>query len=414
MHRLLSTATTTNTTTASSIFPTLTPTALSHLSSLSSLILSGHRPSLSRAITLLESTRPEHRAQANHLLLLLAAAHERANRRSLRIGISGPPGVGKSTFIEKLGQWIVDGAVLPHQQSDHPFSSASASASAAAAAAHSVDPPAAQPSSPAPHTATGDRLAILTIDPSSHLTGGSILGDRTRMPLLSAHPAVYIRPSPSKLSLGGVHPATYDALTVSEYAGYNVQLVETVGVGQSEVGVRQLVDCMLLLVAPAGGDELQGMKKGIIELADIVVVNKADGALLPSARHTFSDYRHAVQLMARGPDAWRPEVMMCSAVEDDGASVGRVWQMVQRFDAWLGEDRKRAQRAVQERRVMMEHVPQVMWGLLMASDRGRHVVRSVEDRVSRGELNVRLGAQTIVEQLMLGWMHDHHDHTPPP
>ena len=438
-------------TTSPSLFPTLSPTALSYLSTLSQLILSGDRSALSRGITLLESTRPEHQQQGNHLLHLLSLtppsppitppptspsspSSSPPPRRNLRIGISGPPGVGKSTFIEQFGQLIVDGAIQPHRSSNAAFSSEasdladtpttpspslSPSSSPPAALPHTLNP--SPPSShPHPHapSATGNRLAIFTIDPSSHLTGGSILGDRTRMPLLSAHPSVYIRPSPSKLSLGGVHPSTYASLTLSTSAHYNLTLIETVGVGQSEVAVRHLTDCLILLVPPSGGDELQGMKKGVIELADLVVVNKADGAMLPAARHTFSDYRRAVQLMGGrmgmgGEGGWVPEVMMVSSMEEGGKGVRRVWERVQAFDDWLGEDRKRQRRGEAERRVMLESVPQVMWGLLMASERGRQVVQRVEERVASGEINVRVGAQQVVEELMQRFIHDHTPHPPP-
>ena len=257
-----------------------------------------------------------------------------------------------------------------------------------------------------------DWLAILTVDPSSHLTGGSILGDRTRMPLLSSHPSVYIRPSPSKLSLGGVHPSTYSSLTLCSLAGYNIQIIETVGIGQSEIAVRPMVDCMILLIPPGGGDELQGMKRGVVEVVDLVVVNKADGGMEGLARHTVSDYRQAVQLrgVGRGEGGWGPEVLSCSSVEEGGGGVGRVWERVQAFDEWLGEDRKRQRRGEEGVRVMMQEVPQVLWGLVRGSERGRRVVERVEGEVLRGELDVRRGAQTIVEELMSGFIHEHERH----
>jgi len=421
----------------SPLFPELSPSAQSHLAALSARILDRHRPSISQGITLLESTLPLHRQQANHLLTLLSTASthrtsHQPNRRDLRIGISGAPGVGKSTFIEKLGQWIVDGRVRQHRHSNEAFSSetvhrikaerqaqrkeAAASDTASSTATH---PPTA--ASPAASTSassssslsvspTGNHLAILTVDPSSHLTGGSILGDRTRMPTLSSHPAVYIRPSPSKLSLGGLHPATYDALLLLHYADYNVTVVETVGVGQSEVSVRDMVDVMVLLVAPSGGDELQGMKKGIVELADVVVVNKADGAMETAARHTYADYQQAVQLMAGGMRDGlvlrQPEVLMCSSVDETGEAVRRVWDAILRVDDWLGTERKRHRRGEKERVVMLEHVPLTLWSVLMGSERGKRVVAEVEQQVRRGELNVRLGAQRVVEAMLSGWSRD--------
>ena len=427
----------------SPLFPELSPSVQSHLTALSSRILERHRPSISQGITLLESTLPLHRQQANHLLTLLAAAAKQrtsqqssqsSERRDLRIGISGAPGVGKSTFIEKLGQWIVDGRVRSHQHSNEAFSSETAQRvkterrvqrkeALAFNAAASNTPQAAQPATPtdsspslssspaaSPPAETGNHLAILTVDPSSHLTGGSILGDRTRMPTLSSHPSVYIRPSPSKLSLGGLHPATYDALLLLRYADYNVAVVETVGVGQSEVSVRDMVDVMVLLVSPSGGDELQGMKKGIVELCDVVVINKADGDMEAAARHTYTDYQHAAQLMGGamrdGLATRQPEVLMCSSVDETGAGVRRVWEAIVRVDEWLGDERKRARRGEKERAVMLEHVPLTLWSVLLNSERGKRAVADVEEQVRRGELNVRLGAQRVVEAMLNGWSHD--------
>ena len=419
------------------LFPELSPSAQSHLAALSARILDRHRPSISQGITLLESTLPLHRQQANQLLTLLAtAAKQRSaqhatqpHSRDLRIGISGAPGVGKSTLIEKLGQWIVDGRVRLHQHSNEAFSSETAqlirterrARTKGESASHNQSSAASQPpisglstaSASAPSsfsavtTDTSNHLAILTVDPSSHLTGGSILGDRTRMPTLSSHPAVYIRPSPSKLSLGGLHPATYDALLLLQYADYNITIVETVGVGQSEVSVRDMVDVMVLLVGPGGGDELQGMKKGIVELADVVVVNKADGGMEAAARHTYTDYQHAVQLMAGGMRDGlimrRPEVLMCSSVDETGGAVRRVWDAILRVDDWLGADRKRHRRGEKERVVMLEHVPLTLWSVLMGSERGKRVVAEVEQQVRCGDLNVRLGAQRVVEAMLSGW-----------
>lgn len=164
----------------------------------------------------------------------------------------------------------------------------------------------------------GHRLAVLSIDPSSHVSGGSILGDKTRMTNLSRSPNAYVRPSPSRCVLGGVGSDTFEAILLCESAGFDLVLVETVGVGQSEVAVSNMVDVMLLLVQPGGGDELQGMKKGIVESADIVVVNKADGALIPNARHTKLEYMHALQLSTRRKreSDWKPRVLLCSSVSE--------------------------------------------------------------------------------------------------
>jgi LAO/AO transport system kinase len=240
----------------------------------------GDRRSLARAITLVESTRPDHRDDAVALLDALLPATGGATR----VGISGAPGTGKSTFIEALGVYLVD---------------------------------------------QGMQVAVLAVDPSSARSGGSILGDKTRMEELARRPGAYIRPSPSGGTLGGVARRTREAMLVCEAAGFDVVLVETVGVGQSEVAVAGMVDLFLLLLAPGAGDELQGVKRGIVELADLAVVNKADGALLDTARHTAGDYAHALHLVGS-----RAAVLLASAVE--GTGIAEVWAAV---SASIADDR---------------------------------------------------------------------------
>ena len=232
-------------------------------------IRAGDRRSLARAITLAESTREDHRALADEVLQTLLPE----TGRSRRIGISGPPGVGKSTFIEAFGLHILD---------------------------------------------QGHRLAVLAIDPSSRRTGGSILGDKTRMAELSHRADAFIRPSPGSGHLGGVARRTREAMLLCEAAGFDVVVVETIGVGQSEVAVADMVDLFTLLVSPAGGDELQGIKRGIMELADLVIVNKADGDLAAAAGRTRADYAGAVHLLRPKWQAWATEVMSCSALNSAG------------------------------------------------------------------------------------------------
>jgi len=280
-------------------------------------ILQGHRYSLSKAITLVESVLPAHRDKSTKLLTHVldrrnqllkqrmavalkphasvsgstVADRHPASTKSLRVGISGPPGVGKSTFIEAFGGLL---------------------------------------------TSRGHKVAVLSIDPSSHRTGGSILGDKTRMERLSVDPNAYVRPSPSRCTLGGVAQATSEAVILCEAAGFDIILVETVGVGQSEVTVSEMVDMLLLLVTPAGGDELQGIKKGIVELADLVVVNKADGELLSTARHTKIEYMHALHLLPHSIGKWRPQVLMCSSIDADQSSLIKLWDTIcdfERFNA---------------------------------------------------------------------------------
>ncbi len=261
-------------------------------------VLGGDRRALARAITLVESTRAEDQRSA---VALLEAVAPNAGRAA-RVGISGTPGVGKSTFIDALGAQL---------------------------------------------TAAGRSVAVLAVDPSSTVSGGSILGDKTRMAQLAGSPLAYVRPSPAGATLGGVARRTREALLLCEAAGFDVVLVETVGVGQAEVAVAGMVDTFVLLLAPAGGDELQGIKRGVMELADIVVVNKADGAFLGAARQAAAEHRHALHLHRPRSTAWSPEVLLCSATTGEG--VDGVWDAVERHRAALaagGElERRRAEQA---------------------------------------------------------------------
>ena len=245
----------------------------------------GDRRSLSRAITLVESTREDHRAQA---ALLLDGVLD-ATGGAVRLGISGPPGVGKSTFIEAFGGHV---------------------------------------------TGAGHRLAVLAVDPSSARTGGSILGDKTRMERLSRDPAAFIRPSPSGGELGGVARRTREAMLLCEAAGFDVIVVETVGVGQSELAVADLVDLFVLLASPGGGDDLQGIKRGIMELADLLVVTKADGDLATAARHAATDLRRATALLRPKHDGLRTEVFTVSSPTGEG--IAEVWAAIRAAHEALG------------------------------------------------------------------------------
>jgi LAO/AO transport system kinase len=247
---------------------------MSEAKSLADRVLAGDRRALARAITLVESTRADHRAEAEALLDAVLPQTGKA----LRIGISGAPGVGKSTFIEAFGLHLIK---------------------------------------------DGKRPAVLAVDPSSRLSGGSILGDKTRMAELAKHRQAYIRPSPSGLGsdglgFGGVARRSREALLVCEAAGFDPILVETVGVGQSETAVSEMTDMFLLLLLPASGDDLQGIKRGIMELADLIIVNKSDGALEAAATRTAADYAHALRLMQPRHRAWTAEVLRCSALQGEG------------------------------------------------------------------------------------------------
>ena len=243
-------------------------------------ILKGERRALARGITLVESSRRDHREEANRLLETLALhAGE-----SIRLGITGVPGVGKSTFIESFGNLAID---------------------------------------------RGYRVAVLAVDPSSSISGGSILGDKTRMEQLTRREEAFIRPSPAGKTLGGVARRTRESLLLCEAAGYDLIIVETVGVGQSETMVSEMTDMFLLLLLPGGGDELQGMKRGITELADLILVNKADGEQKSAANHTVSDYRSALQFLPHKHKNWTPRVEPCSALSSEG--MAPVWDLVTDF-----------------------------------------------------------------------------------
>ncbi|WP_329110803.1 methylmalonyl Co-A mutase-associated GTPase MeaB [Micromonospora sp. NBC_01699] len=239
---------------------------------------------IARAITLVESRRPDHRALAQQLLVALTPHAGNARR----VGITGVPGVGKSTFIDALGSHL---------------------------------------------TAEGHRVAVLAVDPSSTRTGGSILGDKTRMTRLATDPAAFVRPSPTAGTLGGVAKATREAMVVVEAAGYDVVLVETVGVGQSETTVADMVDSFLLLALARTGDQLQGIKKGVLELADVIAVNKADGPHANDARVAARELAGALRLLRTGEAGWQPPVLTCSALE--GTGLTEVWQQLVRHQESL-------------------------------------------------------------------------------
>ena len=257
------------------------------IADLAASVAAGERRALARAITLVESAREDHRRQAGELLQALPK-----DREALRIGLSGTPGVGKSTFIESFGMMLV---------------------------------------------ADGLRVAVLAVDPSSSRSGGSILGDKTRMDRLARDPNAFIRPSPSQTHLGGVARRSREAVALCEAAGFDVVLIETVGVGQSETVVSEMSDVFLLLLAPAGGDELQGVKRGIMEIADIIIVNKADGDLKPAATRTCADYAGALRLLRKRPQdpGGFPKACMVSALQETGLS--DVWADIQGLAAWRKE-----------------------------------------------------------------------------
>ena len=273
-------------------------------------MLAGDRTAIGRAITLVESTLPAHRTDAAALLEDLLPHSGDAHR----VGVTGVPGVGKSTFIEALGLRL---------------------------------------------TGAGHKVAVLAVDPSSSRTGGSILGDKTRMAQLAVDPDAFIRPSPSAGTLGGVTRATREAMIVLEAAGYDVVLVETVGVGQSETVVHGMVDLFLVLMLAGAGDELQGIKKGVLELADLLAVNKADGTNVDRAKQAAVDYRRALHLVQPPGASWEPPVLTCSAIE--GAGLDDLWAEVERHRALMAEtgerdERRRAQKLSWMRTMLQERL----------------------------------------------------------
>lgn len=307
----------------------------------------GDRRVLARAITLSESTRPDHRETIERVLeSVLADTGE-----SIRIGISGPPGVGKSTFIEALGLRIVD---------------------------------------------DGFHLAVLAVDPSSQRTGGSILGDRTRMIGLSRRSEAFIRPSPGGSQLGGVARRTREAMLLCEAAGSDVVIVETIGVGQSEVAVSEMVDMFILLVAPGGGDDLQGIKRGIMELADLIVVNKADGDLAAAAQRTAADHRNAVALLQPARRSWKPEVLTCSSLDRSG--IDEVWQAIQRFrDAMLSSGELAMARSTQAEAWMWSEVRDALLTRFSSDERVRAQLPLVGALVSAGSITPAAAARGLLD-----------------
>jgi LAO/AO transport system kinase len=314
---------------------------------LADAIRNGDRAALSRAITLLESTRSDHREQAQRLLLELLPDSGNAHR----VGLTGVPGVGKSTAIESLGLHLIE---------------------------------------------QGHRVAVLAVDPSSTRTGGSILGDKTRMARLAVHPDAYIRPSPTSGKLGGVAKATRETVVLLEAAGFDVILIETVGVGQSEVAVANMVDTFVLLTLARTGDQLQGIKKGVLELADVVVVNKADGKHLSDARSAARELKSAIRLIYPRETLWRPPVLTMSATE--GTGLTEMWETVERHrqvltDAGELEARRRAQQVDWTWQMVRDTV----LDRVLSNPEVRKIRADVERQVRAGELTPALAAQQILK-----------------
>jgi LAO/AO transport system kinase len=310
-------------------------------------IQAGDRRALARAITLVESTAPEHQRAGEDLLAALPAPSD----RTIRVGISGAPGVGKSTFIEAFGCHL---------------------------------------------TAHGSKVAVLAIDPSSKRTGGSILGDKTRMDRLARDPNAFIRPQPSGGTLGGVARRTREAIALVEAAGFDRVIVETVGVGQSETHVADLVDMFVLLVGPAAGDDLQGIKRGIMELADLVVITKADGPLLAPANLAAADMRQALHLVRPKTSFWTPSVTLTSAMT--GAGLDEVRAMIEAHAAALSANGARARlRAGQAQEAFWAELRDGLLARLMAEPGRDRLIADLEARVASGYMPPRAAARAALQ-----------------
>lgn len=309
-------------------------------------VRAGSRSLLSRAVTLVESSRADHRQLARDLLTELTPDAGGA----VRVGISGVPGVGKSTFIEALGGHLIE---------------------------------------------AGHRVGVLAVDPSSVRTGGSVLGDKTRMAALSASPDAYVRPSPTAGTLGGVARATAQSITLLEAAGYDVVLVETVGVGQSEVTVAGMVDTFLFLTIARTGDQLQGLKKGILEIADVVGVNKADSGREVEAEATARDLAGVLRLVYAGTHGWVPPVLSCSAL--DGTGIDTLWRRVLRHREFLGSQGLAAKRAEQQLDFTWALVRDELDQRLRRDPRVAELRSQLRQQILAGEITAVVAADRILE-----------------
>ncbi|MET0222663.1 MAG: methylmalonyl Co-A mutase-associated GTPase MeaB [Tardiphaga sp.] len=325
------------------------PTASLSVITLAASLRAGSRAALARAITLVESRRADHQASARELVQLLLPDTGRA----FRVGITGSPGVGKSTTIDVLGMALIR---------------------------------------------QGHKVAVLAVDPSSARTGGSILGDKTRMADLSMNESAFIRPSPSSGTLGGVAAKTREAMLLCEAAGFDVVLVETVGIGQSEIAVCDMTDFFLALMLPGGGDELQGIKKGLIELADMIAINKADGDNLKRATITAGDYRGALHILAPRSEHWHPPVDTYSALTGDG--IAKIWErVVAHRTAMTASGDFASRRREQQVKWMWTMLEDRLKARLRSDPAIRSKVKLTERDVADGKITPALAAEAIAALL---------------
>ncbi len=311
-----------------------------------------NRRTLARAITLLESTREDHRQQAE--ALIHTAIPYSGN--SIRIGLTGVPGVGKSTLIETLGNYVIG---------------------------------------------LGHKIAVLAVDPSSTLSGGSILGDKTRMPTLANNENAFIRPTPAGANVGGIARRTSESIVLCEAAGFDVIIVETVGVGQAETRVSEMTDIFVLMLLPAGGDELQGIKRGIMELAELVIINKADGELQPKATLAAADIGQALGLIKPRHSDWQVPIITCSALENK--NIEKIWASINDFRTMLSHDNKLARHRQQQAKHNLWSETQ---NLLLTSLKNNHAVRAsladLQQSVTNGEIPPTIAARQLVAKFLGG------------
>ncbi len=315
-------------------------------------ILAGDRTMLSKAITLIESSLPEHISLA-HDVINRCLAH---SGKSIRIGITGVPGVGKSTFIESFGQYL---------------------------------------------TSLGHKIAVLAIDPSSDRSKGSILGDKTRMEKLSGDINAFIRPSPSAGSLGGVARKTRETIFLCEAAGFDVIIIETVGVGQSETAVHSMVDFFLLLMLAGAGDELQGIKRGIMEMADLIAITKADGSNKKKAELAKTEYACALHLFPSAESGWVPDVMTCSSIEDSG--IGAIWEKIVEYRAFtMHNNFFQERRKSQTQYWMFETINEQLRNSFYQNPKLEPYISEIRNRVMNLELSSFSAAQLLLDRYFLG------------
>ena len=325
------------------------PAESAKINELANGLRAGHRAALARAITLIESRRTDHQAAARELVQALLPRTGKA----IRVGITGSPGVGKSTTIDTLGMHLIE---------------------------------------------RGHQVAVLAVDPSSARTGGSILGDKTRMAKLAASDHAYIRPSPSSGTLGGVAAKTREAMLLCEASGFDVVLVETVGIGQSETAVSDMTDFFLALMLPGAGDELQGIKKGLVELADMIAINKADGDNIKRANIAAADYRGALHILSPRSEHWQPPVVTYSALT--GTGMAELWQKVQDHrNAMTASGEFASRRREQQVKWMWSMLENRMMARLRSDAAIRAKVRKIETEVAEGRIAAALAAETIAELL---------------